>query len=95
MYPIAFQAMTRRIQARNAAQVAIDSANSTNAANRAGTADPTASTAKKLPRRLPPRQRRWRTFDEWDACLANGGCGGNKGDDGNSFRVVRTLAVQP
>jgi formylglycine-generating enzyme required for sulfatase activity len=21
------------------------------------------------------------SFDEWDACLADGGCGGNKGDD--------------
>jgi hypothetical protein len=46
MYLIAFQAMTRRIQARNAAQVAIDSANSANAANRAETADLIASMEK-------------------------------------------------
>ena len=26
------------------------------------------------------------TFDEWDACLADGGCGGNKGDDGGYGR---------
>lgn len=26
------------------------------------------------------------SFDEWDACLADGGCGGNKGDDGGFGR---------
>ncbi|SDT32445.1 formylglycine-generating enzyme family protein [Bradyrhizobium canariense] len=26
------------------------------------------------------------TFDEWDACLADGGCNGNKGDDGGYGR---------
>lgn len=26
------------------------------------------------------------TFDEWDACVADGGCGGNKGDDGGFGR---------
>jgi formylglycine-generating enzyme required for sulfatase activity len=26
------------------------------------------------------------TFDEWDACLADGGCDGNKGDDGGYGR---------